>query len=206
MKRKLALSLLAILMSLPAVAEGGPGAGAFFYADANWFFPTSNPKVLRWYFAIVMGDTGVGPEEFASIGVGRCRVKTNGTGTYLGCVAPELARAKNKDVFDMDPAMQTARLDLEGKDGDSYSVEWAAKPAAYAYRMEEVCDEGTAQTLFVGRPATAKAALGGRELNEPAPWEGYDSTELVRAAGVAACNVGAASDPDGKVRRTFQID
>lgn len=127
-----------------------PGAGEGFYADANWFLKTRNPKVLRWYTASVQGDAGSAQESFAFIGSGRCRIMRNG----LGCVGSDIAYARNKDVLQMDPAMQTAQLAMKDRKGKLHTVSWEAKTGVpWVWDLQEQCATGAAAAVFVVPPS-----------------------------------------------------
>lgn len=202
MKRILALALLAGVVVSAAPSSAAPGVGEGFYADANWFLETRNPKVLRWYTASVQGEARSAQESFAFIGRGRCRVMRNG----LGCVASEIAYARNKDVLQIDPAMQTAELAMKDRKGKLHTVSWEAKMSVpWVWELQEQCSTGAAAAVFVVRPATAVAEIGGRSFTEPALWDGYDGTELSRFFGASACAADRSPEPGTELRRTFHL-
>lgn len=189
-----------------ATSAPSPGAGTGFYADASWFFPTKDPKILRWYSVTVAGTSELAEENYADIAKGRCRIKSNGYSSYLGCVGLIIASARVEDVFQMDPAMQTAQLALEDRKGKVQTVSWQAKAEApWVADMQEVCNVGFAGAAFLTRDATAVAEIGGVELNEPAPWEGFDMTGLSRWIGADACAAERSPTDSVEVTRMFSL-
>ena len=206
MKRTLTLALLAAIVVSAGPSSAAPGVGEGFFADANWFFETGNSKILRWYSVTVMGDSVSAEESFASIARGRCRIKRNASSRYLGCVGSEIAYSRNKDVLQMDPAMQTAQLAMKDRKGGVHTVSWEAKARApWVWHLQEECATGTAAVVFVERPATAVAKIAGKSFTEPATWNGYDGTRLSRFFGANACAADRAPGPDRELHRTFRL-
>lgn len=207
MKRTLVLAVLAALVVTGSHSSAGPGVSTGFYADANWFLKTKNPNVLRWYTASVMGGSASTEVSFAHVASGRCRVKRNSASRYLGCVGLEIAYSRDKDVFEMDAAMQTADLTLKDRNGKTHTVSWQAKMAPpWVWDLQEQCAAGVAGTVVVVRGATAVGRIAGKRLAEPATWEGYDGTELSRIVGVDACAAERSPEPGSMLRRTFWLD
>ena len=204
MTMRLLAALLALSCLVPTGSGAAPRVEPYIWADANWFIPTDNPKRLTWFFASAWGPNDLGPEEIASIGKGWCRLKRNGTGSYLACGAPLLGIGDGADVFQMDPAMQTAEMRIEGKDGEAHTVSWMADPDAWAGPTPEVCEAGARIFTYLHRPGTATGTIGGHRLPVDDP-DAYQWTGLTRTLSVRACAGELGRRAGGWVYRTFEL-
>lgn len=186
MGRRIAV-VAVILAAFGGPATAAPGAQTSFYAEANWFLKTRDPRVLTWYSAIAFGTNDVGADDFAAVVKGSCRVKGNSAGPYLACQGRDVAAVKDQDVFEMDPAMQAAVLEIDHPAGSAQKVEWAAEPNVLYGPDPQACAVGARAEVTLGRQAQATGTIAGRNLSQPAKWRGDDGTVLLRGAAADAC-------------------
>ncbi len=192
---------IAVLVALVALLAAAPGASADWTVEeemialADWSVPTKDRDVFVWYFSLVLRDHDLQgyPVGAAIIGKGRCvreRKKRNGTHfTSVMCIGRGDIMGNPDEVFEMSPAMDSARLELR-KNGQSHTVTWTATDEIpFGYLAGEMCDregeQGEGHGGGIGRDTEAVAHMFGEHLVPRAPW---DFSVLARGAMVTECS------------------